>query len=521
MADVFISYSRKDKAFVQALHKALTHSQYDVWVDWEDIPITADWWAEIQQGIDGADAFIFVISPASIESKVCAQEIDYAVTSHKRLIPILRAEGFDPNQMRTAVRRHNWLFFRPEDGFDQAFQRLVEALQTDLDQVRQHTRLLVRAKEWQQKDRHSDLLLRGQDLEESERWLVTAAEAMTTPTTLQQDFVFCSRQAERQRQRQERQRLQGFGAVVAGLALVATTMAIWAWQQRQAAIAQRQIAYEQRDLAQAQSKITFAHQLAAETAQAGTGRLSQRQDTITAQESQIAFDLATLPVELADLLRPDRPRMISFSPSKNYLATITQDYGLKVWQVEQPQPVLIWQDAARVVEMGFSPDSTLLTVATENGKLHIWRTGQGQFVPVTSLLVHDAPLTDTAFSPDGRYIATGSADLTIRVWDLASILNVENRQVTWMQAGGPISAVNFSPDGTYLVSASQDNAVRVWTMAGKNVLCIIHNQPLSLTRFSADGGELGSVSGDTLVRIWPWPRLIEAPQSFPEVRPRC
>ena len=75
MTDVFISYSRKDKAFVQVLNQALEESQYDTWVDWEDIPLTADWWEEIKSGIEAADTFLFVISPGSITSKVCGQEI--------------------------------------------------------------------------------------------------------------------------------------------------------------------------------------------------------------------------------------------------------------------------------------------------------------------------------------------------------------------------------------------------------------------------------------------------------------
>jgi hypothetical protein len=54
MADVFISYSRKDKDFVKALHAALVQQNRETWVDWEDIPLTADWWQEIQSGIETA-----------------------------------------------------------------------------------------------------------------------------------------------------------------------------------------------------------------------------------------------------------------------------------------------------------------------------------------------------------------------------------------------------------------------------------------------------------------------------------
>jgi len=52
MTDVFISYSRKDSDFMRRLHEALTKHQRDIWVDWEDIPLSADWWKEICAGKD-------------------------------------------------------------------------------------------------------------------------------------------------------------------------------------------------------------------------------------------------------------------------------------------------------------------------------------------------------------------------------------------------------------------------------------------------------------------------------------
>jgi len=68
MTDVFISYSRKDKEFVSILYAAFERSQKNSWVDWDKILPTADWWKEIEKGIEGADTFVFVISPDSIAS---------------------------------------------------------------------------------------------------------------------------------------------------------------------------------------------------------------------------------------------------------------------------------------------------------------------------------------------------------------------------------------------------------------------------------------------------------------------
>jgi hypothetical protein len=57
MADVFISYSRKDQAFVYQLHSALAKLNRGTWVDWEDIPRTSKWLDEIYDGIEKADIF--------------------------------------------------------------------------------------------------------------------------------------------------------------------------------------------------------------------------------------------------------------------------------------------------------------------------------------------------------------------------------------------------------------------------------------------------------------------------------
>lgn len=90
MTDVFISYSRRDKEFVFILQNALKAQNRETWVDWKDIPLSADWWAEIEAGIEATNTFVFVISPDSVVSKVCNQEIEHAVKNNKRLVPIVR-----------------------------------------------------------------------------------------------------------------------------------------------------------------------------------------------------------------------------------------------------------------------------------------------------------------------------------------------------------------------------------------------------------------------------------------------
>jgi hypothetical protein len=92
MADVFISYSRKNKDFVLKLHEALNKFGRTDWVDWEDIPPAAPWGEEIKSAIVSSDSFVFVISKDSAASAECHLEIEHAVKQNKRLIPIVREE---------------------------------------------------------------------------------------------------------------------------------------------------------------------------------------------------------------------------------------------------------------------------------------------------------------------------------------------------------------------------------------------------------------------------------------------
>jgi CHASE2 domain-containing sensor protein len=192
VTDVFISYSRRDKEFVQQLHAALLAQNRDTWIDWQDILPTEKWWKAIEAGIEGAEAFVFVISPDSVTSKVCADEIEHAIKHNKRLIPVVRRDT-EPEQVHSALSAHNWLFMRESDNFDAAIARLIEAIDTDLKYVRTHTRLTVRAVEWEAAKRDNSFLLRGKDLAASERWLRQGQSKRPAPTPLQIEYIAASR----------------------------------------------------------------------------------------------------------------------------------------------------------------------------------------------------------------------------------------------------------------------------------------------------------------------------------------
>src|SRR5215472_6499641 len=222
MPDLFISYSRKDKDFVRRLDASLKSRGREAWVDWEDIRPTEDFMQAIYGAIEGADTFVFVLTPDSVASVVCGREIAHAAAHNKRMVPIVAREPNAGSAPETLAKL-NWIFFRESDDFEEATNALISALDTDLDWVHGHTRLLMRAVEWESKGKNNSFVLRGDDLKEAEQWLAQApTKKEPKPTALQTEYILASRKAAARRQRIT------LGAVTFGFA-VAIVLAIVAF----------------------------------------------------------------------------------------------------------------------------------------------------------------------------------------------------------------------------------------------------------------------------------------------------
>ncbi len=134
MSDVFVSYAREDLSFVRRLTAALQGRNREVWVDLEDIIPSARWREEIRTGITEADAVAFVISPDSVASEVCRTELDYAIETSKRLVPIV-ARQTPHDDVPPALAELNWLPMLDGIDFEIGVDQLIEVLDTDIDRV--------------------------------------------------------------------------------------------------------------------------------------------------------------------------------------------------------------------------------------------------------------------------------------------------------------------------------------------------------------------------------------------------
>ncbi|UGY19615.1 toll/interleukin-1 receptor domain-containing protein [Bradyrhizobium septentrionale] len=219
---VFISYSRKDVDFAQKIVAALEARGLTPRIDTRDLPKLEDWRRELLGFIREADAVVFIVSPNSILSPVCAWEVEQVAALNKRLAPIV-LERVSDDRIPEAIARINYLFFDKADDFDARVDELAHALQTDLVWLKEHTRVGELARRWDERNRPGGLTLRGQELQSVEHWIASRPRGAPEPTALHKSFVAESRRAATRRLRLTVAASLAVGVLALGLAAFAVT----------------------------------------------------------------------------------------------------------------------------------------------------------------------------------------------------------------------------------------------------------------------------------------------------------
>ncbi|KAL7936820.1 WD40-repeat-containing domain protein [Trichoderma chlorosporum] len=169
----------------------------------------------------------------------------------------------------------------------------------------------------------------------------------------------------------------------------------------------------------------------------------------------------------------------------------------------------------------FSPDSKFLVSGSDDRTARVWDIARKQTVAI--LEYHDNRINDVCFSPDGNWIATGSSDHTVALWKHKSPGNwgsgESRKKPDHVLRGhnGSVLSVSFSPlgSGNLLASTSTDGDVRIWDLnkisgmmgAGQSTdasTCTSkgHNSAVSCVAISHDGRTIASASYDGVVCCW-------------------
>jgi WD40 repeat protein len=207
----------------------------------------------------------------------------------------------------------------------------------------------------------------------------------------------------------------------------------------------------------------------------------------------------------------DQVNSVAFSPDDDeaLLATGSRDGTVKVWDTDSGEE--LWTGRGHTDQVNsvvFSPDGQTLASAsckersTEQicvqGEIRLWNTVTGEPIgePLTA---HTNLVSDVAFSPDGRRLATASHDSTAKVWDLS--LGEVVQEFTGHSR--ELTSITFSPSEERIATADWDGQVKLWNAEnGQEVRTLTNDSPILDVIFSRDGSRLAAASEDETAKVW-------------------
>ena len=458
-------------------------------------PPSTEWLNEVYTAIEGANTFIFILSASSALSEICILEVDHARKNNKRIVPIV-INDVEPSKVHPALAAINWIFSRSKDELQPAIASLIEAIQTDYDWVKAHTRLQMRALEWERASQDRSFLLQGTDLQQAENWLVESVDKEPEPTLKQTRYIQSSRQEAVKRQRRL---LLSVGAALI-VTIVLGVFAAINWQR----------AEENARLAHIRELTAISQLSSTQFDIAMLLGLESFNSIENYQTRSNLLRLTQLNPEVTRITNHEFVRFIGFSPDGKYLASVDFEGNgsIVLWDSASGQPLgdPLLKENGGVYSIDFSPDGKILASGYSDGEIILWDVESGQSGEKKGSHSVNFPVNSIAFSADGKILASGSEDNTIILRDIASMKAINEPMRGFYGGGG--GNMTFSPDGKILAYTSgegEESKIILWDIiSGQPIGEPLqgHGNYIHDISFSPDGSILGAVGEGQWIKLW-------------------
>ena len=200
-------------------------------------------------------------------------------------------------------------------------------------------------------------------------------------------------------------------------------------------------------------------------------------------------------------LDPDPvPRSVALAPDSHRMVAGFRDGTMSVFETDTGRPIgrPMLGHVGRVTVAAFSPDGRVIASGGDDGTVRFWNALSGAAVGVPT--AHGAKISDLVFSPDGKRVASASDDGAVQFWDPET--GVPMAPPTARHRGS-VSAMAFGPDGHRLATGGEDGRVQVWdadTAAPQGDPLVGHERMIYRVAFANDGRAVVSLSSDSLRR---------------------